>query len=153
MTRKEWMLVVLTVILLAVYAVYFTDWFKKQTVHISHTVRPTPQARRMSQDTGAIISFGFDRPLRLKEVSLVPLAEWQTNHLTAPLWHLVSDSNSVPVTYFVYGGRIRGMKPALPGSRPQPLATNTVYRLFVTAGKIAGEHDFQIGPPVLPAAP
>jgi len=140
----------MTVILLAVYVVYFTGWFKKQTIHISHTVRPTPQARRMSLTTGVIIAFGFDHPLQLREVSLVQLAQWQTNHFTTPLWHLVSDSNSVPVKFFIYGARIRGMRPAPPGSRPQPLTTNVVYRLFVRAGKIAGEHDFQIGPPAPP---
>jgi hypothetical protein len=147
MTTKERFLVVMTVILLAVYVVFFTGWFKKQTIHISHTVRPTVQARRMSLATGVIIAFGFDHPLQLKEVSLVPLAQWQTNHFTTPLWHLVSDSNSAPVKFIVYGARVRGMKPAVAGSHPQPLTTNVVYRLLVTAGKIAGEHDFQIGPP------
>jgi hypothetical protein len=108
---------------------------------------------RMSADTGAIISFGFDHPLRLKELSVVPLLDWETNHFAQPLWHLISESNSVPVRYFVYGSRIRGMKPAVPGLDPEPLTTNVVYRLFVTAGKIHGQHDFQVGPPVLPASP
>jgi hypothetical protein len=98
-----------------------------------------------------VISFGFDRPLRLKEISVVPRDSWLTNPFTAPLWHLVADSNSVPVGFVVYGGSVRGMRPARKGIGPEPLATNTVYRLLVTAGKVTGQHDFSIGRP-LPAA-
>ena len=59
-----------------------------------------------------------------------------------PLWHLVSDSNSVPVMTFFYGQNLRGLQPQVPGSRPQPLATNVAYRLCVTAGKYHGENIF-----------
>jgi len=63
----------------------------------------------------------------------------------SPVWHLISDSNSVPVKVFSYGQGIRGMKPAVAGSRAQPLETNVAYRLLVTAGKAKGQHDFEIG--------
>ena len=68
-----------------------------------------------------------------------------TNAAAPALWHLVSDSNSVPVKGFLYGDYIRGMKPYVKGSRPQPLATNVTYRLFVKAGSLQGEHDFGLG--------
>ena len=39
------------------------------------------------------------------------------------------------------------MDPAVEGSRPEPLQPGVTYRLFVAAGKIKGQHDFQIGAP------
>jgi hypothetical protein len=151
MTKKEGMLVLLTLVLLTVYVIWFTDWFKPRIIHISHTMRPMPQARRISRDIGVVVSFGFDHPLRFKEISVVPRESWLTNPFTAPLWHLVSDSNSVPVGFVVYGRPVRGMRPARKGIGPEPLVTNTVYRLLVTAGKVTGQHDFSIGRP-LPVA-
>jgi hypothetical protein len=35
------------------------------------------------------------------------------------------------------------MKPSVPGMRPAALETNVTYRLFVKAGSIQGQHDFQ----------
>lgn len=143
MTKQNGFLIGIAVILLTVYAVYFTDWFRPQTLKIFHTSR---NLRPQLTKAGAIPSliFGFNRQMKLTEIKLVPLAESQTNSRTLPLWHLVSDSNSVPVKSIFYGQSIRGLKPAVPGTRPQPLATNVTYRLIVEAGKIKGEHDFEL---------
>jgi len=90
------------------------------------------------------LRFGLGRPLKLTEIKVVPLAEYRTNQNILPLWHLVAESNSVPVESFFYGQFIRGLKPEVPGSRSRPLTNNVVYRLIVTAGKIEGEHDFEL---------
>ena len=128
------------------YAVYFTNWFKLEPIRIFHLTRPTNFAMRTRRDASAPpITFGLEGSYKLTEIKAVPLAEWQTNQNARPVWHLVSDSNSVPVKFFVYGQRIRGMKPAEPRAQPQPLQTNIAYRLFVTAGKARGQHDFEIG--------
>jgi hypothetical protein len=37
------------------------------------------------------------------------------------------------------------MDPAVEGARPDPLQPGVIYRLFVTAGKVRGQHDFHIG--------
>ena len=60
------------------------------------------------------------------------------NPLATPVWHLVSDSNSVPMRAFRYGQGIRGMKPAFKGVKPYPLMPGTVYRLIVSAGDATG---------------
>ena len=91
------------------------------------------------------VAFGLDRDYGLTEIKVVPLVEWQTDHSVLPLWHLVSDSKSEPIKFFLYGQNIDGMKPAMPGAQPKPLETNVVYRLFVSAGSIKSQHDFQIG--------
>ncbi len=150
MTWKHWTLIAALVFAVA-YACLFAGWFKPKTMGIYHTLRPPGYAMQNRREVPATLSFGLDGRFRLTEIKVVSLAAWQTNHTVPPVWHLVSDSNSVPVNIFSYGQRIRGMKPAVAGARAQPLGTNVAYRLFVTAGKINGQHDFEIGGS-LPAA-
>ena len=143
MTKKNWLLILIAVGLAVAYGVFFTDWFQPQTVKIFHTTRSLPG--RQTQRAGLPnLMFGLNRQCKLTEIKVVPLAAYQTNQNTLPLWHLVSDSNSVPLKTFAYGQLIRGLKPAIPGIRAQPLTNNVTYRLLVTAGKIKGEHDFEL---------
>ncbi len=140
------MLVGLLFALAIAYAVFFMNWFKPAIIKIYHLTRPVGYAMRARRDDPAPpLTFGLEGSYQLTEVKVVVLAEWQTNRHVLPVWDLVSDSNSVPVKFFAYGQRIRGMRPALPGTRPQLLQTNVAYRLFVTAGKARGQHDFEIG--------
>jgi hypothetical protein len=149
MTKKNLLLILFAVALAGAYAIWFTDWLRPQTVKIFHTLRNNlrvlpPRTRANNPALMPSLIFGVTRQLRLTEIKVVPVAALETNKNPLPLWHLVSNSNSVPVKTFFYGQNIGGMKPALKGVRPEPLATNVTYRLFVTAGKIRGEHDFEI---------
>jgi len=152
MTKKQWLLVGVLLVLAAVYAACFTTWFKPKAIFIHHTSRSNRPNLRPRGGVAAAnvetepVTFGFDDPVKFTEIKVVPLNEWLANHHALPLWHLVSDSNSVPLTAFVYGQGIRGMKPLVPGARPRPLELNTTYRLFVQAGSFKGEHDFQAIP-------
>ncbi len=140
------MLVGLALVLALAYAVFFAHWFKPGTIKIYHVTRPTGYALRTRRDSPAPpITFGLQGGYKLTEIKAVSLGEWQTNQNTLPVWHLVSDSNSAPVESFVYGRPIRGMKPAVPGAKAQPLQPDVTYRLFVTAGKARGQHDFKVG--------
>jgi len=141
MTTKNGLLVSFAAILALVYAVWFTDWFRPPTVKIFHAHRAVGRARNA---TAPALIFGVNRPVRLTELKVVPVAALQTNKNPLPLWHLVSDSNSLPLKTFTYGQSIGGMRPALKGVRAEPLVTNVVYRMFLTAGKIRGEHDFEL---------
>lgn len=143
MTKKNWLLVVFLAALAGAYVIWFTDWFRPATVSVFHTIR-NQRARPQSGGAMPSLIFGLNRQLKLTEIKVVPLAAFQTNSSVLPVWHLVSGSNSVPVKTFFYGQFIRGLKPAVPGSRPQSLAPNVTYRLFVEAGKIQGEHDFEL---------
>jgi len=139
------MLVVLALVLAAVYVIYFTDWFRPKTVQIFHTSRNLHPRRQRGGD-GALptLIFGLNRPLNLTELRVVPAADYLTNHNVLPLWHLISDSNSVPVKQFHYGQFIGGMHPAVKGMRAQSLDTNVTYHLVLLAGNVKGEHDFEI---------
>jgi len=141
--KRNWILVTVAVVLAVIYVVFFTDWFKPKTLQIFHTSR-TVHTRRNHGTTERVMIFGLNRLLPLKEIKVVQLAAYQTNQNTLPLWHLISDSNSVPVKAFVYGLPIRGLKPEVPGVHPQPLAKDTTYRLFVVSGDVKGEHDFEL---------
>jgi hypothetical protein len=151
MAKKQWILVLTFILLAGIYVYFFTGWFRPQMIHIFHVARPQQKARigarvaAGSQNT-AIVTFGFDSRYQLTEIKVVRLSEWQTNHLAQPLWHLISDSNSVPVKMFPYGVALRGMKPAVARTWPQPLETNVTYRLFVSAGSVKGQHDFSAPP-------
>jgi len=143
MNRKNWLLVALLAILAVVYAVWFTDWFRPAKLGIYHASRSF-RGRPAAGGAMPNLMFGLNQPLRLNEIRVVSLAALATNPAALPVWHLVSDSNSVPIKSFSYGQNIRGLRPAVPGSRPQLLVTNTTYRMILVAGKIHGEHDFAV---------
>jgi hypothetical protein len=130
--------------LAGVYIFFFTGWFQPKSIQISHTSRPAVAAGRYGPAVSRL-AFGLDADYELTEVKVVPLAEWQTNKIVQPLWHLVSDEGSDDINHFFYGENIAGMDPAIDGSTPQPLRSGVTYRIFVAAGKTKGWHDFQTG--------
>jgi hypothetical protein len=144
MNRKNVILIAVVLALAGVYVIYFTDWFRQKTMHISQTSRLVRFART-GETTGRIF-FGLGDYYSLTEIKVVPLAALQTNKFAEPVWHLVSDEGSDDVRQFTYGQKINGMDPAVAGARPEPLQPGVTYRLFVAAGKVRGQHDFELGP-------
>ena len=146
MTKKSRIFIGFALALVIAYAAFFANWFKSGTIKIYHVTRPTGFALQTRRGGPAPpLTFGLEGDYKLTEIKAVLLAEWQTNHDVPPVWHLVMDSDPEPVKFFVYGQPIRGLKPAVSGTQPQPLQPNVAYRLFVTAGKARGWHDFKIG--------
>jgi hypothetical protein len=146
MSKKNLILIAVTLVLAGVYVVYFTDWFKPKTIHIAHTSRFIRGAFRPGQRNSYAtvpIIFTFEREYEFTEIKIVPLAALQTNSLAQPVWHLVSDDGSDSINHFFYGEKIEGMDPVVEGKRPEPLQPGVTYRLFVAAGKAKGQHDFQ----------
>jgi hypothetical protein len=149
MNNKNLMQLGVLVALVAVYVIFFTDWFKPRLIHIAYTCRNSGRALRHPEteapDTVPVL-FNLGEHYKLTELKAYRLSEWATNHAALPVWHLVSSSNSIPVDRFGYGQYIRGMSPAVPGTHPEPLEPDVVYHLIVQAGKIKGEHDFSTKP-------
>ncbi len=85
----------------------------------------------------------------MTDVQVVSLADLQTNKHPHPFWHMISESNSAPVSTFVYGRGIRGMRAFVKGAPPEPLTPGTGYRVLVEAGPIKGQHDFHTPPEVM----
>ena len=143
MTKKNLWLFAALAVVAATYVCFFTSWFKPKTIGIFDTSRQLRRFRHRGELP--YVLFGFENgSFRITEIKVVPLADFQKNPNAPSVWHLVSDSNSVPVQQFVYGQRIRGMRPAFTGDAPQDLETNVTYRLFVAAGNEKGFHDFKI---------
>jgi hypothetical protein len=145
MSKNNWLLVAILFGLSTVYVVYFTDWFRPKLIEIYHVSRENrlhPQHAGANNPGVIPVTFGMGTPYRLTELKVVPLDAWQTNHNALPVWHLISDSNSIPLKSFFYGQNLRGMKPAVPGSHAQPLEPDVTYHLELRAGKAKGEHDF-----------
>jgi hypothetical protein len=93
------------------------------------------------------VLFGFDRKLKLTSVQVFPLSAIETNKYALPIWHLVSESNSVPTKDLTYGAPVKGMHPRISGTTPDSLEPGESYRLVIeTAAKLKAEHDFSTVP-------
>ena len=151
MTRKQWLLIGLAVLLGGVSFYLNKDWFAKDDIQIFHRSRPGGAGffrRAKRPDTAAVnpVFFTFDRKLKLTSLKVIPVKEIETNKYPHPIWHLVSDSNSVPIKDLVYGMRIPGMRPSVKGATADPLEPGVNYRLLIEAGPLKAEHDFARAP-------
>ena len=146
MNKKTAFQIVLLVFLLGVVIYYWSALFKPPKIQIFYTLH----ARQVFRPTDANINpprleiaFGMDQPCELTSVKVVPRAEWTTNKLAHPLWHLIVKTNSPPIKAFLYGQQIGGME-SLFGARAEPLSTNVDYLLLIEAGRRYGECDFKL---------
>ena len=123
------------------------DRFGTEDIHISHRSRPQRGFFRRNRPAAATaatdpVLFGFDTKLKLKVIKVIPLTDMATNKYPHAVWHLISESNSLPIQEFAYGAPIPGMHPALKGVTADPLEPGVQYRLFIDTGGRKAEHDF-----------
>ena len=150
MTRKQWILIAAALVLGGLSLYLNQDWFGHDGIQIYHRSRPASSGlfrrRKVPASSGdsAInpIIFGFEHKLRLTSVKVFPVSDIATNKYPHPVWHLVSDSNSVPIKDFTYGGTIPGMHPAVTGATADQLEPDVNYRLCIEAGPQKADHDF-----------
>ena len=142
MDKKSTSLVVVLLALVLVYVIFFTDWFKPHRMTLFYSTRQIEYFRARA-DLPYVL-FGLGGTYRLTDVKVVSLDELNKNASAPSVWHLVSQSNSVPIKMFIYGEHIHGMKPDFKGDQPKNLQTNEIYRLFVTAGRYKGQIDFKV---------
>jgi len=150
-SKKEIFLALLVLVLVGLYAFYFTDWFKGKYIRVEHSARPLREAWGNGQrvdPTGKQVNnvtFSLLKDYQLTSVQVVPLVEFQTNNHARPLWQLVSKTGSRPVNGFAYGAPIAGMAPvSVLNAEAQPLEPGVEYRLLVEASSIKGTNDFNI---------
>jgi hypothetical protein len=150
MTKKTWTLFALAVALGGISFYLNKDGWAGRTIQLQISDRSRPEharsnrARPRAQDDSQSdpVHFTLNRELKLTEIKVVPLSAIQTNKYPDTVWHLISDSNSVPTSGFAYGQRIKGMRAAVQGATADPLEPGIPYRLFVIAGSLKAEHDF-----------
>ena len=143
MQKREVMWIAVLVALIGLYFLLFHHRFDRQQMTIRPSLRPSRQA-----DAAVFqVLFALNDNFRLTDVKVIPLEGDQFNPLADPVWHLISDSNSIPIRAFRYGQNIQGMKPALKDTPPDPLEPGQVYRIAVEAGKIRASTDFRAKAP------
>ena len=144
MSQKPWLLIAFAVAL-GGFSLYLNrDWFMGDRIQIYHRSRVLRVRPGRPADLSAYtpVFFGFQGKLKLTDVKVVPVCELETNKFPHVLWHLLSDSNSLPTKGFIYGGTIPGMRPAMKGVAADPLEPGVPYRLLVEARSKKGQHDF-----------
>ncbi len=148
MSKTKVILVVLGIVGLGCLSLYLNrDSFARETIQISHRASPWLKSARAKRanDLGVPVTFTLGGYYRLTSLKVVLASEIETNKYAHPVWALTTESNSLPTSSFVYGGGIRGMRPAVKGSRPDPLVPGVQYRLLVTTDKARqAQHDFCI---------
>ena len=138
MNNRSIFLVALAIVLGATYGYFFTDWFKKKQIQISFRTFP---GRAVKSDVEPIM-FLLDKQYKLTSIKVVASDGLTTNKLPHVLWHLISETNAVPVTDFGYGERLKGMKPSVSKIVAEKLVPEAKYRIIVDAGKVHGEREF-----------
>jgi hypothetical protein len=144
MFKKPIPMLLALVALLAGIVVYNADWFRRSPIQISHRFHAF--GGRFDSGGVAPLMFEFNSKLKLTSVKVVPLCDILTNKFAHAIWHLVSDSNSVPTRGFLYGMDIPGMRPALKGASAEPLDVKEKYRLLIESGSLKAQHDFDLDP-------
>jgi len=145
MTRKKVILTTAFFIVAAIlYVIVYGDRFRRASIQISHTHERTIRRAAANARVTPHPEFVLDQPYRLTAVKVVVLDPSGVKAVGSPVWHLVTQSNSNPVTVFRYGANINGMRPAETNTRALPLTNNLHYRLLVEAGKTKGSHDFTL---------
>jgi len=143
------MLVALAVLLGCISLYLNQDWFATENIQIHHRSRPARQflSRRNKrpdpQQAVNPVFFWWNRNLKLTSIKVIAVHEIETNKYPQPIWHLTSDSNSVPTKELIYGVPVRGMRPSVKGAIPDPLEPGVKYRLFIEAGQIKAEREFE----------
>ena len=148
MTKKNLALIGTAILLIAFFLYVNRDWFTRGRIQIYHRALPKMGAgrRRPGAAPAAPLLFGFDRRLALTSVKVVPVSDLETNSRPHPVWHLVTDSNSLPTEGFTYGMTVPGMKPAINGASAEALEPGIKYRLLIQAGSLTAQHDFTAQP-------
>ena len=137
----------LLAVLGAIYVVYFTDIFQSPQMEITSKIRPAYSRRGKSSSkppAGNSISFSLNNKYELTSLKVVEEQDFKTNKYPRAIWHLISESNSVPTKTIIYGVSVDGMKPKVAKVKPEKLRTNVPYVLLLEAGDIKGQTRFQL---------
>jgi len=151
MSKTKIISITILIVGLAGLSLYLNrDYFRAETIQISHRLSPwmqkkRPGARASANELGTPVTFSLNGYHKLTSVRVIEAAKCETNKFAVPVWRIISDSNSVPTSSFNYGSLIRGMRPEAKGVRPEPLQPGVNYRLFVVTDQdVKVQHDFMI---------
>jgi len=139
MNKRGLVLIVVAALLGVLYAYKFTDWFEKKSIQISFRSLPD---RAMNKEGASSVTFFFARQHDVDAIKVF-LDEEAELKGALPIWHVVAESGSVPLTDFSYGAAIPGLRPFIKNKDPLPLKPGGAYRVVVFSGKEHGEKTFR----------
>ncbi len=139
MKKQTKFLIFAAIILGAIYAYRFTDWFAEKKIQIKYR----SLVGRGAPGSAEPVMFYLTKEYPITSLKVISLAEAATNKYPHALWQLVAVSNSVPVTDFIYGENPTGMNPKIAGVTPEPLEPGGNYRIFLETANLKGEKDFE----------
>ena len=143
MSKKNIALVSVLIVLGAIYVYYFTGLFNEPKIEIVYQYRLKPG--RGKRGTGEYAAtFSLSRKYELTDVKVIEEAEFKTNKYPHAVWHLITESNSIPTKVLIYSWPVQGMKPEIEKVRAEPLQTNVNYMLLLEAGNLKGRKTFKI---------
>ncbi len=140
MNPRTWIYIGVFVLLGAVYAVFFTDWFVPNPIRIGSRILP---GRKGGNDR---IVFYLDREYKLTSIKVLTETNAVSDPKAATVWQLTAATNSAAVTDFAFGEKVKGMRLPIGADDPPPLKTGVRYKLVVAAGKKLGSYDFSLSP-------
>jgi hypothetical protein len=141
MTKKNIGLILLLIVLGTIYVFKFTDAFHEPTIQIVSQFRAKVGRGRRAMEN--VVTFSLNNKYPLTSLKVIEERDFQTNKYPHALWHLVSESNSVPTKSIIYGMKVDGMKSEIANLKPEPLKPKVSYILLLEAGKIKGQTTFQ----------
>ena len=154
-SRRNLWIASAVLVVIGLYAYVYRDAFRARQIEITHRVVVGPPVRGLSRTNLNLkitqLVFGLDRKYELTEIKVIPVSALTAGANAAPSWHVISDSNSIPVRVFAYGDHMRGLRPLVKKSRPLPLESNVTYRVFIKAGRATGQHDFSVRETIAPS--
>ena len=145
MTKRNVLLIVLTVLLVGFCLYLNRGWFVTEKLQITHRSGPPLRFARFGpQNNKQLVLplfFELNRKLKLTSVKVIPLGELETNKYAHPVWELVPILRPVATKGFQYGGEIPGMKTSVPGAIAESLQPGVTYRLQLEAGSFKADYD------------
>ena len=148
MSKKNIALAALLVVLGVIYVFYFTNLFRQPKIEITSRMRPQFNNRRgknaPAASVGNSISFLLNKNYELTSVKVVEESDAKTNKYPHAIWHLISESNSIPTKSIFYGAPVQGMKPEFAKTEAEPLQPNVSYLLLIEAGNLKGQTSFKV---------
>jgi hypothetical protein len=147
MTRKNWILLGLLLLLAGGYVYRFTDWIRVPRIQVEVATRPSGRA-----PAGATVLptlFLLDRECRLDLIRVIALSNVPPATVGKAVWHLVAEGKAEQQRGFEYGEALPGYKVA---RQPDALVPGALYRLELASGRARGARDFTAQAPV-PADP
>lgn len=127
MSKKTAILILVAVILAAISLFLWLDQMPVTKIQIA--------SRNVHVGKTSVTVFMIDSQEPITRIKVTSVEEARTNDHPHALWELIPDNKPIKKSEFAYGENIPGMKPFIPGTKPEALEPDSKYFLVVNLGK------------------